>query len=164
MSNSKGISCHNCKTSFPINENDHAHILSQVKEQEIEQVVKKRLDLAKIEKENAITIAKEQTKSEMQKLITAGEKEIESLKSEKRLLQEQEKVSVQSAISEKEKRIESLSSELKNSKASQEALIKKYTQEIVFLNGIINVLEIDFDSKFYGDKSYCSNVLGSQIS
>ena len=125
MSNSKSISCPNCKTSFPINENDHAHILSQVKEQEIEQVVKKRLDLAKIEKENAITIAKEQTKSEMQKLITAGEKEIESLKSEKRLLQEQEKVSVQSAISEKEKQIEALSTELKNSKASQEALIKK---------------------------------------
>ena len=101
--------------------NDYAHILSQVKEKEIEQVVKKRLDLAKIEKENAITIAKEQTKSEMQKLINAGEKEIESLKSEKRLLQEQEKVSVQSAISEKEKQIEALSTELKNSKASQEA-------------------------------------------
>ena len=36
--------------------------------------------------------------------------------------------------------------------SSQEALIKKYTQEIVFLNGIINVLEKEFDSKFYGDK------------
>ena len=36
--------------------------------------------------------------------------------------------------------------------SGQEALIKKYTQEIVFLNGIINVLEKDFDSKFYGDK------------
>ena len=36
--------------------------------------------------------------------------------------------------------------------SGQEALIKKYTQEIVFLNGIINVLERDFDSKFYGDK------------
>ena len=125
MTNSKSISCPNCKTSFPINENDHAHILSQVKEQEIEQVVKKRLDLAKVEKENAITIAREQTKSEMQELITAGEKEIESLKAEKKLQKEQEKVSVQIAISEKVKLIEKLSSDLKNARASQEALVKK---------------------------------------
>ena len=125
MSNSKSISCPKCKTSFHINENDYAHILSQVKEKEIEQIVKKRLDLAKVEKENAITIAREQTKNVMQELITAGEKEIESLKAEKKLQKEQEKVSVQIAISEKVKLIEKLSSDLKNARASQEALVKK---------------------------------------
>ena len=81
-----------------------------MKEQEIEQVVKKRLDLAKIEKENAITIAKEQTKSEMQKLITAGEKEIESLKSEKRLLKSKKKYLFK-VLFQKRKAIEKLSTD-----------------------------------------------------
>ena len=67
---------------------------------EIEQVVKKRLDLAKVEKENAITIAREQTKSEMQELITAGEKEIESLKAEE-VAKEQEKYLFKSLFQKK---------------------------------------------------------------
>jgi len=116
MTTQKSISCPSCNSSFHINKNDYAEILSQVKEQEIEQTVKKRLDLAVKEKENAVTIAKEQTKNEMQKLITAGEKRIESLLSEQKLAKEQEKVTVQNAISEREKKIEALLSDLKNAK------------------------------------------------
>ena len=125
MTTQKSISCPSCNSSFHINKNDYAEILSQVKEQEIELTVKKRLDLAVKEKENAVTIAKEQTKNEMQKLITAGEKRIESLLSEQKLAKEQEKVTVQNAISEREKKIEALLSDLKNAKKSQDALVKK---------------------------------------
>ena len=88
MTNSKSISCPSCNASFNLNENDYAYIRSQVKDSEIEQAVKKFKDLANAEKENAISLAKEQTKSEMQELITAGEKKIESLELERELAKE----------------------------------------------------------------------------
>ena len=106
------IICPKCNSSFNLNENDYAYIRSQVKDSEIEQAVKKFKDLANAEKENAISLAKEQTKSEMQELITAGEKKIESLELERELAKEQEKIVVQNATSEKDKLIENLTNDL----------------------------------------------------
>ena len=80
MTNSKNISCPSCNASFNLNENDYAYIRSQVKDSEIEQAVKKFKDLANAEKENAISLAKEQTKSEMQELITAGENRVPGIR------------------------------------------------------------------------------------
>ena len=119
------IICPKCNSSFNLNENDYAYIRSQVKDSEIEQAVKKFKDLANAEKENAISLAKEQTKSEMQELITAGEKKIESLELERELAKEQEKIVVQNATSEKDKLIEKLTNDLTRAKSSQEALISK---------------------------------------
>ena len=82
MASQKVITCPSCKTTFNVNEETFTHLLSHLKEDEIERNVKKRLDLAKVEKQNEINFAKEQLKNEMQKIITAGEKEILSLKAD----------------------------------------------------------------------------------
>ena len=125
MTNSKNISCPSCNASFNLNESDYAYIRSQVKDSEIEQAVKKFKDIANVEKENAINLAKEQTKNEMQELIIAGEKKIESLELEKELAKEQEKIIIQNATSEKDSQIEKLSNDLARAKSSQEALISQ---------------------------------------
>ena len=82
MASQKVITCPSCKTTFNVNEETFTHLLSHLKEDEIERNVKKRLDLAKVEKQNEINFAKEQLKNEMQKIVTAGEKEILSLKAD----------------------------------------------------------------------------------
>ena len=81
MASQKVITCPSCKTTFNVNEETFTHLLSHLKEDEIERNVKKRLDLAKVEKQNEINFAKEQLKNEMQK-INCGEKEILSLKAD----------------------------------------------------------------------------------
>ena len=125
MLNSRNISCPSCHTSFNLNENDYAYIRSQVKDSEIELALNKYQNLAKTEKENAISLAIEKTRKEMQKLITAEQKIIENLNLEKKLAKEKEVVNLENATSEKEKQIENLTNDLAKAKSSQEALISK---------------------------------------
>ena len=108
MLNSRNISCPSCHASFNLNENDYAYIRSQVKDSEIELSLKKYQNLAKTEKENAISLAIEKTRKEMQELITAEQQKIENLNLEKKLSKEQEAVNLTNATSEKDKQIEML--------------------------------------------------------
>jgi len=85
MLNSRNISCPSCHASFNLNENDYAYIRSQIKDSEIELALKKYQDLAKTEKEHAISLAIEKTRKEMRELISAEQKKVENLNLEKKL-------------------------------------------------------------------------------
>ena len=125
MLNSRNISCPSCHASFNLNENDYAYIRSQIKDSEIELALKKYQDLAKTEKEHAISLAVEKTRKEMRELISAEQKKVENLNLEKKLAKEQEAVNLTNATSGKDKQIENLTNDLAKAKSSQEALISK---------------------------------------
>ena len=81
MSN-QNIKCPSCHTSFNIEENAYAEIRSQIKDIEIESSVTKRVDELISKQKIEIKLAKEETKNEMQKIISDQEQEISSLTTE----------------------------------------------------------------------------------
>ncbi len=149
MLNSRNISCPSCHASFNLNENDYAYIRSQVKDSEIELALKKYQNLAKTEKENAISLAIEKTRKEMQQLITAEQKKVENLNLEKKLAKEQEAVNLTNSTSEKDKQIDNLTNDLAKAKTSQEELISKLgiSHELALEKQKINMKEVINDLK-----------------
>ena len=81
MSN-QNIKCPSCHASFNIEENAYAEIRSQIKDIEIESSVTKRVDELISKQKIEIKLAKEETKNEMQKIISDQEQEISSLTTE----------------------------------------------------------------------------------
>ena len=51
------INCPNCKRAFKVDEAGFADILKQVRDQQFEEELRKRLTLAEVEKQNAIKLA-----------------------------------------------------------------------------------------------------------
>ena len=140
MTNKKVITCPNCKSSFPIEGETFAHLLSHIKDDEIERQVKKRLDLAKAQNTNEIKLIKEQTKNEMQKLITTGEKQIQSLQSEIALFRSKEKDQIKLAtekaknelldeINESNLKLQKIQSQLESSKVQNELKLQNLSDK-----------------------------------
>ena len=75
----KNIKCPSCHNSFNIKENAYAEIRSQIKDIEIESSVSKRVDELISKQKIEIKLAKEETKNEMQKIISDQEQKISSL-------------------------------------------------------------------------------------
>ena len=75
----KNIKCPSCHNSFNIEENAYAEIRAQIKDIEIESSVSKRVDELISKQKIEIKLAKEETKNEMQKIISDQEQEISSL-------------------------------------------------------------------------------------
>ncbi len=75
------IICPHCNKAFKIDEAGYADILKQVRDTEFEEQLHERLELAEKEKLTAVELAKSQLSSEMQRVTTEKDTEIQSLKS-----------------------------------------------------------------------------------
>ena len=164
MSN-QNIKCPSCHTSFNIEENAYAEIRSQIKDIEIESSVTKRVDELISKQKIEIKLAKEETKNEMQKIISDQEQEISSLTTELdntkeeldkdqstaiALAKEETKNEMQKIISDQEKEINILGIELDNKKEELDkdqstaiALAKEETKNE--MQKIISLQEIDIE-------------------
>ena len=74
------IVCPNCKRAFKIDEAGFAEIIKQVRNQEFDQELQDRLNMAEKEKENAIKLAVAHAKSSLQEDLSNKDKEIVQLK------------------------------------------------------------------------------------
>ena len=74
------IICPHCNKAFKIDEAGYADILKQVRDTEFEEQLHERLELAEKEKLTAVELAKSQLSSEMQRITTEKDTEIQSLK------------------------------------------------------------------------------------
>ena len=63
------IKCPKCGTMFQIDESDYDSIVKQIRDKEFEKEILSREEHSKIEKENAIEIAKAQLRAELSKTI-----------------------------------------------------------------------------------------------
>jgi hypothetical protein len=75
------IICPHCKKAFKIDEAGYADILKQVRDNEFEQQLHERLELAEQDKRNAVELATTKATSEMEKAAAAKDAEIQELKS-----------------------------------------------------------------------------------
>ena len=74
------IICPHCKKAFKIDEAGYADILKQVRDNEFEQQLHERLELAEQDKRNAVELATTRVTSELEKAAAAKDAEIQELK------------------------------------------------------------------------------------
>ncbi len=102
------IICPNCKKTFKVDEAGFADILKQVRDHQFEKELKNRLGLAEKEKENAVELAKANTRNSMQDELAKKDKELAELKA-KSVSELAEK------LAEKETEISEMKSQIQNS-------------------------------------------------
>jgi hypothetical protein len=140
------IICPHCKTAFKVDEAGFANILKQVRDDQFEEELQKRLALADNEKENAVMLAEANLKNSIQEELTKKDKEIFEIKAKNELeLSEQlskkeseiskmkakienaeneKKLTVTEAIKKIEKERDELANDLKNKETEKENAVK----------------------------------------
>ena len=140
------IICPNCKKAFKVDEAGFANILKQVRDHQFEEELKKRLDLAENEKENAVKLAEANLKNSLQEELSKKDKEIIELKAKNELelteqlskkeseiaemkskienAENEKKLTVTEAIKKIEKERDELANDLKNKETEKENAVK----------------------------------------
>jgi hypothetical protein len=117
------IICPKCKKAFTVDESGFANILKQVRDHQFEEELNNRLALAEKEKENAIELAKANTKNSLQEELAKKDKEITELKANS-------KSELIEKLSEKDSILAELKSKIENFETVKELAVSKATKEI----------------------------------
>ncbi len=137
------IKCPNCGTVFQIDEMDYQNVVKQIRDQEFEKEISEREKQYKIEKENAIELAKNKIEKEYQERVTEQKLEIVELKNKLVLQDKESTLTIQEALSKKESEISTLSNQLellkndflmkeKNMKETYEEKLKDREEQISY--------------------------------
>lgn len=133
------IICPNCNKAFKIDEAGFADILKQVRDQQFQEELNQRMEVAEREKASAVQIAQAQLKNELQLEVAKKEQELSALKSQLSLevaqlksqidaAQMEKKTAVMEATGKIEKERDQLSNELKI-KEQEKLLMEKSISE-----------------------------------
>lgn len=152
----KQIKCPNCQTSFKIDETSYADIAKQVRDEQFNEELKNRLELAEKDKRSAIELAEANLRNQLLQDLTAKEQEVADLRSLKeseivelrskiQQLEHEKTTAVQQSTLELEKSISELKSQIdqKNLEKSllEKNLNEKYNQELAVKDKIIQMKE-----------------------
>ncbi len=107
------IICPHCKKAFKIDEAGYADILKQVRDNEFEQQLQERLELAEQDKQNAVELATTKVTSALEKAAAAKDAEIQDLKARLDAGGVAQKLAVTEALSAMEKERDALANALK---------------------------------------------------
>jgi hypothetical protein len=116
------IICPHCGKAFKIDEAGYADILKQVRDNEFEQQLHDRLELAEQDKRNAIELATTKVANELQKVAVAKDSEIQELKAKLDAGEVARKLAVTEALSAVEKERDALANELEQAKRDKHAV------------------------------------------
>ena len=124
------IKCPHCSKAFKIDESGYADILKQVRDQDFDQQLNERLQLAEKEKSSALELAQEKASRELQKAAADKNSEVQKLQAELGIVEEARKLAVAEAVVAVEKERDKLASDLEQSKqesktASEVAELKR---------------------------------------
>jgi len=117
------IICPNCKKAFKVDETGFADILKQVRDHQFEEELNNRLALAEKEKENAVELAKANTKNSLQEELAKKDKELIELKANS-------KSEIIEKLAEKDSLLAELKSKIENFETVKELAVSKATKEI----------------------------------
>lgn len=133
----KELICPNCKKAFTVDEADYAQILNQVKTQEFENEIEKRLaelhDRIKTETELSANKTKQLYRDELNKkemALTAKESEIAKLQTELNLLSEKKQAELTIALTEKDKEIARLQTSIEENNNRMKIAILEEKQKM----------------------------------
>jgi hypothetical protein len=113
------IICPHCKKAFKIDEAGYADILKQVRDDDFELQLQKRLALAEREKQDAVELAKTKAVGELEKATAAKDVEIQKLKGSLEAGKTELELAVTIATSEVKKERDALANELKQARSDK---------------------------------------------
>ncbi|WP_154223031.1 DUF2130 domain-containing protein [Marinicella rhabdoformis] len=119
------IICPHCTKAFKIDESGYADIVKQVRDQQFNEQIHERLELAEKEKLNAIELTKSQVISQSEKAVAAKDAEIKELMNKLDAGDVKQKLAVTEALSAVEKERDKLKNELQQ--VTQQATHDKQT-------------------------------------
>jgi len=129
------IICPHCNKAFKIDEAGYADILKQVRDTEFEKQLHERLELAEKDKLNAVDLAKSQLTSEMQRVASEKDTEIQSLKAKLDTGEVNKKLAVNEALDDIKKERDALANMLEQIKrdtmAASELADAKLAKELL---------------------------------
>ena len=129
------ISCPHCKNKFTIDQSGFAEIVKQVRDQEFDQELKIREDLALKDKENAVKLAMAESNNKLQQEVSIKNQEISALKANNELLLTQKLAEKDQALSDMRSKVEN--TEIEKKLAVNEA-VQKFEKE---RDDLINALK-----------------------
>ena len=129
------ISCPHCKNKFTIDQSGFAEIVKQVRDQEFDQELKIREDLALKDKENAVKLAMAESNNKLQQEVSIKNQEISALKANNELLLTQKLAEKDQALSDLRSKVEN--TEIEKKLAVNEA-VQKFEKE---RDDLINALK-----------------------
>ena len=115
------IICPHCNKAFKVDEAGYADILKQVRDSEFDQQLHDRLELAEMDKLNAVELAKNEASSALQKTEASKNAEIQALKAKLDAGETASKLAVTEALSVVEKERDSLANSLAQTKNDMQA-------------------------------------------
>ena len=117
------ISCPHCKNKFTIDQSGFAEIVKQVRDQEFDQELKIREDLALKDKENAVKLAMAESNNKFQQEVSIKNQEISALKANNELLLTQK-------LAEKDQALSDLRSKVENTEIEKKLAVNEAVQKI----------------------------------
>ena len=129
------ISCPHCKNKFTIDQSGFAEIVKQVRDQEFDQELKIREDLALKDKENAVKLAMAESNNKLQQEVSIKNQEISALKANNELLLTQKLAEKDQALSDMRSKVDN--TEIEKKLAVNEA-VQKFEKE---RDDLINALK-----------------------
>lgn len=183
------IICPNCEKTFKVDKAGFTDILKQVRDQQFQEEMNNRLELAEKEKENAIKLAEANLKNILQDQLVSKDKEITLLKaeSEKELLEKlahkeleisemnakiqnaemDKKLNVSNAIKEIEKERDDLYNQLKNKEIEiqlfEKSLNEKYVTRLKTKDDIIKLKDEEITLRKDMKQKLSTKMLGETL-
>ena len=117
------IICPNCTKAFKIDEAGFADIVKQVRDNQFDEELNKRLSIADEQKQSAVELAIEKTKSSLQEELSNKDKEIT-------LLRANSKSELIEKLAEKNTELADMKSKIENFDTVKELAVSKATKEI----------------------------------
>ena len=130
------ISCPHCKNKFTIDQSGFAEIVKQVRDQEFDQELKIREELALKDKENAVKLALSESNNKLQQEVSIKNQEISALKANNELLLTQKLAEKDQALSDMRSKVEN--TEIEKKLAVNEAVQKIEKERDDLLNALKN--------------------------
>ena len=117
------ISCPHCKNKFTLDQSGFAEIVKQVRDQEFDQELKIREDLALKDKENAVKLAMSESNNKLQQEVSIKNQEISALKANNELLLTQK-------LAEKDQALSDMRSKVENTEIEKKLAVNEAVQKI----------------------------------
>lgn len=141
------IICPNCKKTFKVDEAGFADILKQVRDHQFKEELQTRLNLANIEKENAVKLAEANVRNSLQEQLAKKDKELTELKAQK-------DIELSQKLSHKESEFLQLKAKFDNAEVEKKLAVTEATRKVEKeRDDLANVVKIKDTEKQLLEKS-----------
>ena len=124
----KDIICPHCNKAFKIDEAGYADILKQVRDHQFTEELRKRLELANQDKENAVKLAEANIKNALQNQLAQKENELTALNAKINNANLEKQLAVKEATQKIEKERDALNNDIKSKELEKQNLEYTLTQ------------------------------------